>query len=102
MKRFPFSRLPPFRTHTSGEELDRFSGYSEEPEPYHPPMPMLHMHHPLQMQAAGQQAPPGPGQQQQHQRRRHPAQHQPNPRWDRVPPAAGYAAEGGPEKAAPR
>ncbi len=25
------------RTHTSGEELDRFSGYSEEPEPYHPP-----------------------------------------------------------------
>ena len=63
-------------------------------------MPMLHMHHPLQ-QAAGQQA-PGPGQGQQHQRRRHPAQHQPNPRWDRVPPAAGYAAEGGPEKAATR
>ena len=85
------------RTHTSGEELDRFSGYSEEPEPYHPPMP-LH-HHPLQ-QAGGQEA-PQPGQQQQQQRRRrHPAQHQPNPRWDRIPPA-GYA-EGDPEKAAPR
>jgi hypothetical protein len=36
------------RTHDSGEELDRFSGYSEDREPYRP----------------------------QHQRRRHPAQHQ--------------------------
>ena len=85
----PSFTFPPLRTHTSGEELDRFSGYSEEPEPYHPPM----LHHPQ----AGGQAPPG----QQQQRRRHPAQHQPNPRWDRIPPAAGYA-EGFPEKAAPR
>ena len=66
------------RTHTSGEELDRFSGYSDQPEPYHPPL--------LQQ---------GPG----HQRRRHPAHHQPNPGWDRIP--SGYAEED-PEKAIPR
>ena len=73
-----------FRTHTSGEELDRFSGYSEEPEPYHPPL------HGAVAVAAGHA----------HQRRRHPAQHQPNPRWDRIP--SGYVEEEDPGKAGPR
>ena len=75
------------RTHTSGEELDRFSGYSEPSiEPYHPPL-----HGAVAVTAAAAHA---------HQRRRHPAQPQPNPRWDRIP--SGYVEEEDPGKAGPR